>query len=410
MKRLTMEQLPSVLARLPDQPRVVVSGNFATPQTLLRAVDQALPEYILHMLNAQGSLPSREGVIHETTFVGGGMRKSEGLRYVPCRLSLVPVLYHRALPPDLVLLHTSRIEKDSMSLGLEVNVMPAAIEAAHRRGGLVVAQVNENMPYTFGDAELQEFEVDYYVEVQEDLPAAASVPLDETAELIGDRIAKKVPNGATLQLGIGGVPDAVLAGLVEHRDLRVWSEMFSDGILALDEHGCLNDELPLTASFVFGSPELYRWVDHNPRVRIMRTEVTNDPARIAKQSIMTSVNGALQVDISAQANASRIKGKIYSGFGGSTDFIVGALHSRSGHAYIALPSWHPRADLSTIVPLIAEPVTSFQHSAVVTEQGMAKVFGNTEAEQTRQIIDNCAHPSARDELWEAARMMGRADA
>lgn len=408
MKGITIDQLPGKLARLPDQPRVVVSGNFATPSTLLAAVDHSLPDYILHMLNAQGQLPLRPGVVHETTFVGPAMRKSPGLRYVPCRLSLVPVLFHRRLPPDLVLLHTSSIARDTVSLGLEVNILPAAIEAVRKRGGLVIAQVNPNMPYTFGDAELHADEIDYYIEVDEPVTNHSPGPLDDISRVIGARIADQVPHGATLQLGIGAVPDAVLAGLTKHRDMRVWTEMFSDGVLTLDERGCLSTEVPLTASFIFGSQKLYNWLDHNPRVRMMRTETVNDPARIAKQRIMTSVNGALQVDLSAQANASRINGRIYSGFGGSTDFIVGALHSRGGHAYIALPSWHPKADKSTVVPLIREPVTSFQHSAVVTEQGMAKVFGNTEDEQTRQIIEHCAHPDVRSDLWEAAREMGRA--
>lgn len=406
-KKLNLQQLSTVLSQVKDEPRIVVSGNFATPTTLLNAVDRSLPSYTLHLLNAMMGLPTREGVTHETTFVGAGMRKSEGLKYVPCRLSLVPVLFRRALPPDVVLIHTSGIERNSVSLGLEVNILPAAIEAVQARGGLVIAQVNSNMPYTYGDAQIQVDDIDYYVEVDEPLQMLTSPPLDDVSKQIGERIARQVPNGATLQLGIGGVPDAVLAGLTEHKDLKIWSEMFSDGVLALVENGCFSDEMPLTASFIFGSEELYEWVDHNPRVRLKRTEITNDPARIARQTIMTSVNGALQVDISAQANASRIKGKIYSGFGGSTDFIVGALHSRGGHAYIALPSWHPKADKSTIVPLIAEPVTSFQHSAVVTEQGRAAVFGNTEAEQTRQIIDKCAHPSVRAELWEAAAQMGR---
>lgn len=408
MKKITVDQLPGKLARLPDQPRVVVSGNFATPTSLLQAVDHSLPGYTLHMLNAQGELPLRQGVVHETTFVGPAMRKTPGLRYVPCRLSLVPVLFHRRLPPDLVLIHTSGIEDDHVSLGLEVNILPAAIEAVHKRGGLVIAQVNRSMPYTYGDSELHSNEIDYYIEVDEPVAAHSPGELDEVARSIGTRIADQVPHGATLQLGIGAVPDAVLAGLTEHRDMRVWTEMFSDGVLNLDERGCLSTELPLTASFIFGSQKLYDWLDHNQRVRMMRTEIVNDPARIAKQRIMTSVNGALQVDLSAQANASRIKGRIYSGFGGSTDFIVGALHSRGGHAYIALPSWHPKANISTVVPQIREPVTSFQHSAVVTEQGMAKVFGNTEVKQTRQIIEHCAHPDARDSLWEAAREMGRA--
>ena len=121
---------------------------------------------------------------------------------------------------------------------------------------------------------------------------------------------------------------------------------------------------------------------------------------------MTSVNAALQVDLYGQANASRVKGRIFSGFGGSTDFIVGALHSRGGQAFIALPSWHPKAQVSTIVPLITEPVTSFQHSAVVTEQGIARVFGNNQREQTHELITKAAHPQVRDELWEYAARVG----
>jgi len=139
-----------------------------------------------------------------------------------------------------------------------------------------------------------------------------------------------------------------------------------------------------------------------------RTEVTNNPGRISHTPAMISVNSALQVDLYGQANASRIKGRIYSGFGGSTDFIVGALHSPGGHAFIALPSWHPRAQVSTIVPLIEGPVTSFQHSSVVTEYGLAQIFGNEEREQVRQLIQHTAHPDARDALWEAARAQGRA--
>ncbi len=407
MKKITLEQLDGKLARLPESPRIVASGNFATPMTLLNAVDGCIPDYTLHLLNAQGVLPRRDGVTYETAFVGPGMRGAPGLRYVPCRLSLVPVLFHRRLPPDLVLIHTSPARRDHVSLGVEVNILPAAIEAVRHRGGLVIAQVNPRMPHTFGDAEIHVDDIDYYVEVDEPLLSHEPGPLDDVSRSIGERIAASVPYGATLQLGIGAVPDAVLAGLTDHRDLRIWTEMFSDGLLALEEKGCLNEDHPLTASFVFGSQRLYEWLDGNHWVRVMRTETVNDPGRIEKQRIMTSINGALQVDISAQANASRIKGRIYSGFGGSTDFIVGALHSHGGHAYIALPSWHPRADMSTIVPVIEEPVTSFQHSAIVTEQGMAKVFGHTEAEQARQIIEHCAHPDARDGLWDAARAMGR---
>ena len=143
---------------------------------------------------------------------------------------------------------------------------------------------------------------------------------------------------------------------------------------------------------------------------MVRTEVTNDPARIAANRAMVSVNTALQVDQYGQANASRIRARIHSGFGGQTDFIVGALHSIGGQALIALRSWHPKADCSTVVPLVDEPVTSFQMSAIVTEQGTAEVFGRDQREQARQIIENAAHPSVRDELWEEAVALGLAGA
>jgi acyl-CoA hydrolase len=139
---------------------------------------------------------------------------------------------------------------------------------------------------------------------------------------------------------------------------------------------------------------------------MLRTERTNDPAQIARQAKMTSVNAALQVDLFDQANASRVKGRIYSGFGGSTDFIVGALHSRGGQSFIALPSWHRKADVSTIVPRIQEPVTSFEHSAVATENGIASVFGRSQRERVTNIIERAAHPDAREGLRAAAAEMG----
>jgi acyl-CoA hydrolase len=136
-----------------------------------------------------------------------------------------------------------------------------------------------------------------------------------------------------------------------------------------------------------------------------RTETTNNPASIAANAAMTSVNTALQVDLFGQANASRIGAKIYSGFGGQTDFIVGALHSKGGQAMIALRSWHPKADRSTIVPLVDEPVTSFQMTAVVTEQGAAGVFGHDQKSQARNLIEQAAHPDVREELWEEAHAL-----
>ena len=406
MKTISVEQLAGVLADLPANPRVVSSGNFAMPHTLLDLIDRTIPEYRLNMLNAQPGVPDRPGVTHETIFVGPGVRNSERLQYFPCRLSLAPVLFRNEHRPDVVLIHTSAPRYDTVSLGIEVNVLPAAIEAAREFGAIVIAQANEQMPYTYGDAQIYAHEIDYLVHVDEPIATHTPRPVTDTARSIGDRIAHLVADGSTLQLGIGGIPDAVLQQLTRHRGLRVWTEMFSDGVLTLERQGCLDEEVPLTASFLFGSLELYEFVHLNRRVRMLRTENTNAPSRIARQRQMTSVNGALQVDLFDQANASRIKGCIYSGFGGSVDFIEGALHSRGGAAYIALPAWHDRANVSTIVPRIDEPLTSFQHSAVVTEYGVAQAFGSSQTDQVKGIIDSAAHPDARPALWEAAHTMG----
>lgn len=400
--------LPELLRSLPANPRVVVSGNHAVPFHTLKLIDATLDEYRLWVLNAPTGLPDRDGVTYETPFVGVGMRRSPRLSYVPCRLSLVPSLFRTTMEPDLVVLNTTRPHGGLVSLGVEVNVLPAAIEAARRRGAKVVAQVNDHVPWTFGDAELDAELVDLFVEADEPLPTAPAAAVDEISAKIGALVAGRVPDGATLQAGIGAVPDATFYGLTDRRGLKVWTEMFSDSVLALERAGALDPQTPVQASFLFGSDELLDWVNRNPRVRMIRTETSNDPALIARNTSMVSVNTALQVDLFGQANASRVRRRIHSGFGGQTDFIVGALHSPGGQALIALRSWHPRADVSTIVSLVDEPVTSFQMTAVVTEQGVAEVFGLDQRRQAANIIDHAAHPSVRAHLWEQAAELGLA--
>ncbi|WP_367129357.1 acetyl-CoA hydrolase/transferase family protein [Saccharothrix sp. HUAS TT1] len=406
MRVLSDSQLAAVLPAVATCPRVVVSGNHATPHHALDVLDKAVDEYRLFALNAQSGIPDRAGVVLETPFVGPGMRGKRTLRYFPSRLSLVPHLLQQALPPDIVLIHTSTPVDGCVSLGTEVNILPAAIEAVRSRGGLVIAQLNPRMPYTHGDGVVPCDEVDYAIEVDEPLTSPVPRAAGEVSQVIAERVAALVPEGATLQMGIGAVPDAVLAALTGRQGLAVWSEMFSDGVLGLERAGALDPDTPVTASFVFGSPELYAWVDRNPRVRLLRTEKTNDPGLIARRPRLISINSALQVDLYAQANASRVHGVIYSGFGGQTDFVVGALHSPGGRAIVALPSWHPKADVSTVVPRLAGPVTSFQHSYLVSEQGAAAIWGHDTGEQAQQIIDHVAHPRARAELTEAGLDLG----
>ncbi|MGD1057544.1 MAG: acetyl-CoA hydrolase/transferase C-terminal domain-containing protein [Solirubrobacteraceae bacterium] len=408
MRVVSEQQLEQALAglRVPE-PRIVASGNLATPWVLLEVLERSLQCYRLFMLAAQGPLPDREGVILETPFVGPGMREAgERMDYLPMRLSLVPRLFATMRPPDIVLLHTSTPRGGKASLGIEVNILVAAVEAVRARGGLVVAQMNPRMPYTLGDSELDEELIDLAIEVDQQLPSPVPSPTDSDTERIAELVAELVQDGATLQMGIGQVPDATLRALVGRHELAVWSEMISDGVMSLDRIGVLEPRRPIVCSFLFGSQELYEWVDQNPRLRMTRTEIANDPANIAAHAAMVSVNTALQVDLSDQAGASHINGRLYSGFGGQPDFVTGALHSPGGHAVIALRSWHERSDSSTIVPRLPDPSTSFQHSAVITEQGCAHVFGRSERAQARLIIEHAAHPDAREQLWEHAAALG----
>ena len=413
MNTMSESQIKALLQskRLPDDARVIMSGNQAVPWTLLRILDETLPTYRLSGLNAPQGLPRRDGVTYETSFVGAGMRGSARLVYIPARLSMVPILFGTTRKPEVLLIHTSTPRSGKVSLGIEVNILPAAIEACRKAGGLIIAQMNKQMPYTFGDGEYDLDIFDAILEVDEALPTppartGQAPDAADSAAKIGERVSSRVHNGATMQLGIGEVPDAVLQGLTGLKNLGVWSEMFSDGVLSLLKAGALDPDRKIISSFAFGSEELYRWMDGNDQIRMLRTETTNAPTEISKQPGMTSVNTALQVDLFAQANASRINARIFSGFGGQTDFIVGALHAPGGQAIMALRSWHPKAQVSTIVPILREPTTSFQPTAVITEQGTAEILGYDEKRQAAMLIEHAAHPNAREFLWYEARKLG----
>jgi acyl-CoA hydrolase len=407
MDTLSFEQAAGRLGALAGrEPRVVVSGNFATPFPLVRALVQSLEHCRVFQLNAQYDFAAHPGVICETPFVGPGMRYDPMLDYLPMRLSLVPRLFEAARPVDAVLLHTSLPREGKVSLGTEVNVLPAAIAAARARGGLVLAQVNPHMPYTFGDAEIPLDAIDGALEVDDVLASPPARSADDAAHVIGERVAGFATDGTTLQLGIGEIPTVAARMMADRRALRVWSEMISDGVLNLAQAGALDPDTEVVTSFLIGSPALYEWADRNDGLRMVRTETVNDPSRIASHPRMLSVNAAMQVDLFAQANASFVDNRIHSGFGGQPDFVTGALHSSGGHAVVALRGWHEKSDTSTIVPVLTNPVTSFQHSAVVSEHGCAELFGRSEHAQAQLLIDQVADPRARVQLAEAAARLG----
>ncbi len=409
MRTVSESVVSDRLAALSEQdPLMVVGGNFATPWELVRLADASLPTCRTFVLNPQTGWPCRDGYVIETPFVGPGARCDPRLEYLPMRLSLVPRLFDSMWPPDAVLIHTSPPRSGKVSLGIEVNILPAAIERVRQRGGLVVAQVNRHMPYTGADAEIDVADIDLALEVDLPLPSPSPDPPDTAAAAIGEQVARYAADGGTIQLGIGQVPDIAAQHLRSKRRLGVWSEMVSDGMLQLEQAGALDPERPICASFLFGSQELYAWADGNPRLAMRRTEVVNDPGLIATLPALLSVNTALQVDLYAQANASYVRGSIYSGFGGQPDFVVGALHSEGGHAVIALRSWHDKTNASNIVPVLNVPASSFQHSVVVSEQGSAEIFGRSQHAQARLLIEKVADPRARAGLWEEAERLGLA--
>lgn len=407
VRMIDLAGLERVLKGMAGCPRAVCAGSGATPLALLDVADQCLETWRLACVNAPVGVPTRKGVTHETVFIGPGTRHAESLEYVPCRLSLAPQLYENRFAPDILLLHTSTPRNGVVSMGIEVQVLPAVLESAKRRGATIIAQVNPNMPYVFGDGIVDVGDIDIGVLVDTPLPTATMPSPGPSAQQIGNLVASQIPDGATLQVGIGAVPDAVVAMLPDNRAFGVWTELLTDSIRLLEEAHSLDDR-PITGTFAMGTPALYEWLDENPKVQLLRCEKTNNPSFIAAQPKMASVNAALQVDLFSQVNATRVGGKIHSGIGGSTDFLVGSMHSPGGQALIAMPSWHPKADCSTIVGLLDSPASATQPSAVITEQGIANLFGKSQEEQARQLIDNAAHPNARGGLWSAAKELSLA--
>ncbi len=415
MRRATGREVAGAIERAcPDGRalRVVAGGNDCPPWALLRQLSDchAARAIELFMLNAPIGVPDHARIIPVTPFAGPGMRHNPRLRYMPARLVHVPRQLKVAFVPDLVLVTVAPPWNGRLSMGLEVNVLPAALESCRAGGGTILAEVDPDMPFTLGDGELAFDAVDLVWspghEASTASPAERKVAPD--LRVIGERVAARVTSGSTLQMGIGAVPDAVIPDLRHHRRLGVWTELLSEGTLELHRAGALDTSRPVVASFALGGPSLRAWVHRNPAVQFLRTETVNDPTRIAQNPAMCSINSALTVDLYDQANASHIGSRLHSGLGGQCDFVTGAMQSEGGQALLALRSWHPKAEASSIVPLLEGPVTSFQHTAVITEQGTAELFGRDAATQADHLIHQAAHPCVREELGDEAQGLGLA--
>lgn len=401
--------------------RVHMSSVAVTPHCLINAMcergrNKEFENVRIHHIHTEGAAPYAEpefeGVFQlESFFVGGNVRKQTQAGYadyIPVFLCETQKLIRQGyLDINVALIQVSPPDKHGyVSLGTSVDATLAAIETADT----VIAQVNKHVPRTWGDAQINVRDIDVFVECHEPLYIHDNPPISKIEEAIGKNCAELVEDGACLQMGIGGIPNAVLAQLGNHKDLGVHSEMFSDGLLPLIEKGIVNgkkkqiDIGKIVASFIMGSEKLYDFVDDNPMVAMMDVRHTNSVPSIRQNKNVTAINSALAVDITGQVCADSIGIKHYSGVGGQIDFIRGAGYSEGGKPIIAMPSVTAKG-LSKIAPTLMEGsgvvTTRANMHWLVTEHGAVNLYGRTLQDRAKLII-SIAHPDHREALDKAA--------
>ena len=356
--------------------------------------------------------PEFEGVFRsESFFIGENMRRQiqrGAADYIPISLHDTPRLIRDGVVGcDVAMIQVSPPGRHGrVSLGISVDVAPAAIETAK----LVIAVMNRNMPYTYGDGEIDLDRIDYLVEDDSPLEETHFALPNEIERAIGRNCAELVEDGSCLQLGIGAIPNAVLSQLSDRKDLGIHTEMFADGLLPLVEAGVVNgsrkriDRGKIVASFLMGSRRVYDFVDRNPMVRMREAAYTNDPFRIARNPKVVAINSAIQIDLTGQVCADSLGMRMYSGVGGQLDFIYGASRSEGGRPIIAMPSRTTKG-VSKIVPVLdpgAGVVTPRSRvHFVATEYGIVDLYGKPLQQRARLLI-SIAHPECREELERAA--------
>ena len=356
--------------------------------------------------------PEFEGVFRsESFFIGENMRRQiqrGAADYIPISLHDTPRLIRDGVVGcDVAMVQVSPPGRHGrVSLGISVDVGLAAIETAK----LVIAVVNRNMPYTYGDGEIDLDRIDFLVEDDSPLDETHFPLPNEIERAIGRHCAELVEDGSCLQLGIGAIPNAVLSQLSDRKDLGIHTEMFADGLLPLVEAGVVNgsrkkiDRGKIVASFLMGSRRVFNFVDRNPMVRMREAAYTNDPFRIARNPKVVAINSAIQIDLTGQVCADSLGMRMYSGVGGQLDFIYGASRSEGGRPIIAMPSRTTRG-ISKIVPVLepgAGVVTPRSRvHYVATEYGVVDLYGKPLQQRARLLI-SIAHPECREELERAA--------
>lgn len=421
MERNGAVEVAEAIARIRPGCRIFVGSGAAEPASLVQGlVDHGAHlagNDIVHILTL-GPAPYLRPELqhrfrHTAFFIGANARQAvaEGRAdYIPVFLSEIPeVIRTGRVGVDVALVQVTPPDANGyVSLGVSVDVVRAAVDSA----SLILAEVNPQMPRTRGESLLHMSEIDCWVHVDRPVIALPVHAVTDAEEAIGRHVATLVKDGATIQLGIGSIPDAVAHALRHHADLGVHTEMFSDGIMNLAKAGVVTGArktlLPgkIVTSFLMGSPELYAWAHENSAIEMRASDFTNDPFIIAKNNDMVSINSAIAVDLTGQVAADTVGGRFYSGIGGQVDFVRGSARSLGGRAIIALPSTAKNGTVSRICAFL-EPGTGVVTSRgdvryVVTEFGVADLWGRSVRERVKALVE-IAHPKFRDELLAHAR-------
>lgn len=395
--------------------RVYLQAAAAAPTILANALTERASELrnveICH-LHTEGEAryanPELRDSFHVNSFfIGANVRhtiKAGNGSYTPVFLSELPNLFRKnGLPLDVAFIHVSPPDNHGYcSLGVSVEACIAAIENAK----IVIAQVNPQMPRTFGDGILHVTEIDYLVDVNVPIYAHEITPFSKVEETIGEYVASLIEDKSTLQMGIGSIPNAALSKLIHHKDLGLHTEMFSDGVIDLIEKNVINCNHKGTfrgralATFLMGSKRLYDFVNDNPFIEMKESSIVNDTVRIRKNPNMIAINSAIEVDLTGQVCADSIGANMYSGVGGQMDFIRGASLSHGGKAIIALPSVTKRGE-SRIVPYLkqgAGVVTTRSHvQYIITEYGIADLYGKSLKQRLESLV-RIAHPNHQERI------------
>ncbi len=402
----------NVLNQIESKQTIFIHGGAATPKTLIQLLmleaDRLNDMEIIHM-HTEGDAPYAQHPAFRVSslFVGKNLRSQinyENVDYIPCFLSEMHLLFKSKIKPiDVALIHVSPPDKHGhVSLGVSVDIAKAAVENAK----LVIAQINPNMPRMHGDGFIHESQIDYAIEVDEPLFCVGKRELNETELLIGKHVAQLIEDRATLQVGIGAIPDAVCANLMNHKDLGIHTEMWSHGAFELIKKGAVTNRYKkfhlgkTISAFLIGDKEIYQFVDDNLTVLNLEASYTNNPINILRNPRVTAINSVTEIDLTGQVCADSVGHRIISGVGGQMDFIRAAALSEGGKPIFAFSSTTKNGDSRIQVSLKqgAGVVTTRSHiHHVVTEYGHVNLYGKTIGERAKLLI-SIAHPNHRESL------------